>query len=301
MCKPLILMACSGTKLDHAAPAQDLYQGVMWQSLRANAPGGQLPHVVVLSALYGFVSGSQVIEPYDKLLTPVRSRELEFDLAQFVSSVAWPEDVTRILVAGGGLYRYLMRRMIGELIGAGKLSANLEISEVSGGIGMQRSQVGQFVRDPASLPVTLAGYHPNGTPLLREAWGLSVGERVRTTGPFVGKAGPKFARVEELFMGPSGPTASLEFEDDRPPLANGKARPESASRGAWVGVSMLAPAPRPEPALEAEAQLLTIDPDEVWDRIPGLSALGDAGGEGRLESPIPLEAGELEASSPRMQ
>ena len=151
MCKPLILMACSGTKLDHAAPAQDLYQGVMWQSLRANAPGGQLPHVVVLSALYGFVSGSQVIEPYDKLLTPVRSRELEFDLGQFVSSVAWPEDVTRILVAGGGLYRYLMRRMIGELIGAGKLSANLEISEVSGGIGMQRSQVGQFVRDPAFL------------------------------------------------------------------------------------------------------------------------------------------------------
>ncbi|OUM00743.1 DUF6884 domain-containing protein [Variovorax sp. JS1663] len=59
MSKPLILMACSSTKLGHPAPAQDFYQGVMWQSLRANLPDGQLPHVVVLSALHGFIPGSR--------------------------------------------------------------------------------------------------------------------------------------------------------------------------------------------------------------------------------------------------
>jgi hypothetical protein len=159
----------------------------MWQSLRANAPEGKLPHVVVLSSLYGFVSGKKVIEPYEKLLTVPRSRELEYDLAQYVTSVAWPKDVKRILVAGGGLYRYLMRRMIGEMISAGTLTRNLEISEVSGGIGLQRSQIGKFVRDPSSIPATYAGYHPNATPLFPQPWGLSVGDRVRTTGTMVGK------------------------------------------------------------------------------------------------------------------
>ena len=142
MSKPLILMACSGTKLAHPAPAQDFYQGVMWQSLRANVAGGQLPHIVVLSALHGFVPASKVIEPYDRFMTPVRARELEFDLEQFIESVDWPDEATRILVAGGGLYRYLMRRMVGELIRAGKLAGDLEISEITGGIGLQRSQIG---------------------------------------------------------------------------------------------------------------------------------------------------------------
>lgn len=292
-------MACSGTKLERAAPAQHFYQGVMWQSLRANAPGGELPHLVVLSALHGFLSGSEVVEPYDKLLTPARSRELEFDLAQFVSSVAWPQDVTRILVAGGGLYRYLMRRMVGELIRAGKLGTNLNISEVSGGIGLQRSQLGQFVRDPASLPVSHAGYHPNGTPLLKEAWGFAVGDRVRTTGRYVGKAGPKLARIEELFMGPSGPTASVEFEDDRPPLASGRARSEWPSPGAWVGVSMLAKVPG-QPS-ESEPDLQAIDPENAWERIPGLSALDEAASDEGTESLLSVEQPEREAPGLRMQ
>ncbi|CAN7365432.1 DUF6884 domain-containing protein [Variovorax sp. LjRoot178] len=299
MSKPLILMACSGTKLGQPAPAQDLYQGVMWQSLRANAPDGQLPHIVVLSAMHGFIPGSKVVEPYDKFMTPVRARELEFDLEQFIESVEWPEDATRILLAGGGHYRYLMRRMVGELIRAGKLAGDLEISEVTGGIGLQRSQVGRFVRDPSSLPIVHAGYHPNGTPLLREAWGLRVGNRVRTKGLMAsGKTGARFARVEELFMGPSGPTASVEFEDDRPPLANGKVREPHPSRGAWVGVGMLARAPEGQEV----APLHSVDPARIWKRIPGLELLANFDGEANDEMGllIPDEAVEYEAESPRM-
>jgi hypothetical protein len=299
MSKPLILMACSAKKLGQPATAQDFYQGVMWQSLRANLPDGQLPHVVVLSAMHGFIPGSRLVEPYDKFMTPVRARELEFDLEQFIDSVEWPEDATRILLAGGGLYRYLMRRMVGELIRAGKLAGDLEISEVNGGIGLQRSQIGKFVRDPSSLPVVHAGYHPNGTPLLREAWGLRVGDRVRTTGPMAsGKAGTRVARVEELFMGPSGPTASVEFEDERPPLANGKPREQRPSRGAWVGVSMLARA-REKPAAGAP---LALDPDDAWKPIPGLARLADFDDEADdvMGSVIPHEAVEYQAESPGM-
>lgn len=299
MSTPLILMACSATKLGHPAPAQDFYQGVMWQSLRANAPEGQLPHIVVLSAMHGFIPGSRVVEPYDKLMTPVRARELEFDLEQFIQSVEWPEDASRILLAGGGLYRYLMRRMVGELIRAGKLAGDLEISEVTGGIGLQRSQVGKFVRDPSALPVVHSGYHPNGTPLLRDAWGLRVGDRVRTTGQMAsGKSGSRYARVQELFMGPSGPTASVEFEDDRPPLANGKVREPRPSRGAWVGVGMLALAPEGQEVVP----LHSVDPAKIWKRIPGLALLTniDAETDDVMGPLIPHEAVEYEAARPRM-
>jgi hypothetical protein len=238
--RPLILMPCSGMKLDRPSPARDLYQGVMWQSLRSNQSVGASPHVVVLSAQHGFVDGSTVLEPYDRKLDESRAHELYYGPDPFLKSVRWPAGATRILIAGGGLYRHLMRAMVGALIAQGKLArSGLEISEVAGGIGMQRSQLGQFVRNPDSVPSPYAGYHQNGTPCLRQAWGLTVGDSVRTTGVYVGKAGPKDGVVEELFVGPGGPTVSVVFDDDRPPLANGKQRSPRHCRGAWVQVAFL--------------------------------------------------------------
>ncbi|MFF3460464.1 DUF6884 domain-containing protein [Streptomyces sp. NPDC002730] len=64
---PVVVIPCSGAKLDHAAEAGKLYTGLLHQRARKTADaftaaGGT---VLVLSALHGFLPLSQVIEPYD--------------------------------------------------------------------------------------------------------------------------------------------------------------------------------------------------------------------------------------------
>ncbi|MGO4417208.1 DUF6884 domain-containing protein [Streptomyces sp. MCAF7] len=64
---PVVVIPCSGPKLDRAAPAGQLYTGSLHTHARRTADaltahGGT---VLVLSALHGFLSLDQVIEPYD--------------------------------------------------------------------------------------------------------------------------------------------------------------------------------------------------------------------------------------------
>jgi hypothetical protein len=64
---PVVVIPCSGPKLDHAAPAGQLYTGSLHAHARRTADaltahGGT---VLVLSALHGFLPLDQVIEPYD--------------------------------------------------------------------------------------------------------------------------------------------------------------------------------------------------------------------------------------------
>ncbi|MBN1887238.1 MAG: hypothetical protein JW850_04590 [Thermoflexales bacterium] len=63
----IALVGCSARKLDHPAPALDLYQGVLFKAARAwaerNADGW-----FVLSAKHGLIGPGQMIEPYDQTL-----------------------------------------------------------------------------------------------------------------------------------------------------------------------------------------------------------------------------------------
>jgi hypothetical protein len=64
---PVVVIPCSGAKLDHAAPAGQLYVGKTHTHARRTADaltahGGT---VLVLSALHGFLPLDQVVEPYD--------------------------------------------------------------------------------------------------------------------------------------------------------------------------------------------------------------------------------------------
>lgn len=66
-----LLIGCGARKLDHAAPARDLYTGPLFRAARTYAEASGLPWAI-LSAHYGLVMPEQVIEPYDATLRAAR-------------------------------------------------------------------------------------------------------------------------------------------------------------------------------------------------------------------------------------
>jgi len=66
--KPLYLIACSGAKLDHIAPAAELYTGQAFKlAMQAAERAGA--DVIILSALHGAVFPNLPIAPYDLQLS----------------------------------------------------------------------------------------------------------------------------------------------------------------------------------------------------------------------------------------
>lgn len=66
--QPLYLIACSAAKLDHAAPAAQLYTGQAFKLAMAAAARVDVD-VLILSGLYGVIYPGDVIEPYNCALS----------------------------------------------------------------------------------------------------------------------------------------------------------------------------------------------------------------------------------------
>jgi len=64
---PIVLVACGSQKLDHAAPAQDLYTGDLFKKSRAWAERFGSAWFI-LSAKHGLVAPGQVLDPYNVTL-----------------------------------------------------------------------------------------------------------------------------------------------------------------------------------------------------------------------------------------
>lgn len=141
----LVMLACSASKGSVAAPAVDLYRGVMFETLRAHLPtGDDEPILMILSAKHGLLFGHDVIEPYDQCLTR--------ELAKELIAAGFPDDITfdgavfdQVLLAGGEEYRAVMRTYIEAMREFGQVSDDATVIETSGGIGQQRQQLGQFL------------------------------------------------------------------------------------------------------------------------------------------------------------
>lgn len=74
----IVLIACSKTKLDHAAPACRLYRGERFELAHKKAERLGADYVFVLSAKYGLVPIDEVIEPYDESLEDKTPEERDF-------------------------------------------------------------------------------------------------------------------------------------------------------------------------------------------------------------------------------
>lgn len=71
--RPLYLIACSAAKLDHAAPAAQLYTGQAFRLAMAAAARADAD-VLILSGLYGPISPNAIIEPYNCALSKLTKR-----------------------------------------------------------------------------------------------------------------------------------------------------------------------------------------------------------------------------------
>ena len=75
--KHIVLIACGKTKAPIASPARRLYQGDLFQKSLAYAEQVlNADAIYVLSAKYGLVPIDRTIEPYEKTLNNMSSREI---------------------------------------------------------------------------------------------------------------------------------------------------------------------------------------------------------------------------------
>lgn len=72
--KPLYLIACSGAKLGHAAPAAELYTGQAFKLAMAAAERAGAD-VIILSALHGAVSPTRQLQPYNRALSDMSAHQ----------------------------------------------------------------------------------------------------------------------------------------------------------------------------------------------------------------------------------
>jgi len=202
----------------------------MYQTFRSAVNPAARPQVVILSARHGFLQEDSLVEPYDQRMTSERADYFLGNLTEHLAG-EWPvTGVKNILLAGGKDYRRVMRAAICELVARGCVVQDAIVQETSGGIGYQRQQLGQFLRALAPAG-TVVGHHANGTPLFQALGGFTVKQQVLLTYRSQPSLVARPAVIEELFEGPSGPTASVRVLDAK----------NAAAAHRWVCLKDLTP------------------------------------------------------------
>lgn len=157
----LVLMPCGGKKLDREAPAIELYTRGLWDVLRKHLGAIGREQVCVLSGKYGFINALTWLEPYEARLSAQRADQLiargvhaAFDGKRTgmtpichvgASSARMRRPYAAVLIAGAGDYRRVLEAYVAGFIEAGVVAAAAIVCQVEGGIGEQRSQLGQWL------------------------------------------------------------------------------------------------------------------------------------------------------------
>lgn len=106
------LIACSSTKLDHAAPADELYTSALFRkSVKWAENVAQVDAWYVLSAKHGLVAPSTVLEPYDEKLAGDRPEWAEDVLEALAEEFGEELAEVEFTVLAGGAYERNLRTL----------------------------------------------------------------------------------------------------------------------------------------------------------------------------------------------
>jgi uncharacterized protein DUF6884 len=106
--RDIAVVGCGAAKLDHPAPAADLYTGGLYRACRAYAEHA-VGEWVILSALHGIVTPETILEPYDKTWTTMPAWERRArTLAHATSVTNW------LARRQGGNWNHGHARRLGE-------------------------------------------------------------------------------------------------------------------------------------------------------------------------------------------
>lgn len=126
----LVLIACCGRKLGHAAPAGQIYQSVLfkksWRYALQRVPAGRIR---ILSAQHGLLEPDRVIRSYDATLnamTPAGRRIWSAAVVRSLATQGWPD---HIIILAGSRYR--------EWVDQAPPGVEIEIPMAGMGIGQQ--------------------------------------------------------------------------------------------------------------------------------------------------------------------
>lgn len=173
------VIPCGGAKLDHAAPARDLYIGQMFRHTLTNvtalaagdvAAGLGPVRILVLSARYGLVDLDTVLDPYDLRIGDPGSVDVDTLTAQALAlGIDW----------GAQVYGLLPKAYLARLDQALRaLDVYIQdVYEATAGIGEQRrvnSIVGRPAVDPTPVPAGPGPVVWVGADVPAFAWGLPL-------------------------------------------------------------------------------------------------------------------------------
>jgi hypothetical protein len=111
----LFLVACVAKKLDHPAPAKELYVSPWFKLARAYVEA-RTTDWFILSAKFGLLRTDTVIEPYDTALTQMRLQDRQAWASRVTAQLEQelPHRIPRIVVLAGLRYRDLLMEVLGR-------------------------------------------------------------------------------------------------------------------------------------------------------------------------------------------
>jgi len=110
----IVLISCVSKKLNHKSKAQDLYVSPLFQKNLRYAKSLNPDKIFILSAKYGLLSLTDVVEPYDKTLNKMTSNEIKEWASSVLKQLQKVSDLDKeefVFLAGNNYRKFLLPRI----------------------------------------------------------------------------------------------------------------------------------------------------------------------------------------------